>query len=564
MDNTAFDLNSLVVRATAQAPYEGEIAGAAKKIGQTAEQQFAETSEAGKKVRETFEADKSAVEEAKKGMGPVPDEKWTKQAPEPSPLQAFGSAASVFAIAAAAFTHTPITNALNGAAAAMNALHANDLKAYEDAYNTWKENTRLAMERHTAMHQEYQDAMEKMKTDLTAGNTMLQMIATKYGDKITETYHQAGLLGQLDQAWQSRNSAMLQIAQIIPTIEKGHDQRMMLMADPDYREVMDKIQKYQAGQGPPPSAEDGARLRSAIQKATQASASYGGGTMTPSKMKMQAIQEVMDEKHVPYAVASAQVEADEALAKSNAMGSGLTDDAKHLAAVSYLVTGNLPYLGMGAAGGGRQAIMNEAAKIAKEANLTPEEIIGARAEVKSDFASLASLTRVADSAISFENTALKNLDLAMQLYPKDSSPDMGPLINRWVMEGETMLGDPTIPKYAAALLTGANEYAKVTSGATGAQGSTDASRRETAEVLNRYLDKGQIGPLIDEALKPDMKNREKSLLTQRDEIKKRIQSAMATKETPDQADKFEVGKVYKDKNGNKARYKGNGQWEDVP
>ncbi len=109
------------------------------------------------------------------------------------PVKAFGSVGSVFAMVAAAFTHRPMINALQGSAAAMDAVREGDEKSYKDAYTAWKANTDLALKRHDMMHQEYQDAEALMKTDIAAGNLQMALIARKYDDKQTQFLAENGL-----------------------------------------------------------------------------------------------------------------------------------------------------------------------------------------------------------------------------------------------------------------------------------------------------------------------------------------------------------------------------------
>ena len=134
------------------------------------------------------------------------------------------------------------------------------------------------------------------------------------------------------------------------------------------------------------------------------------------------------------------------------------------------ITGQLPPLGMGkAATGIRQKIIERAAQMAEGDGAgsagagAADSDVGRAAGTKADTASLANITKIADSAAAYEDTAKKNFDTALSLAKKGIPTDMGPWINNWVQNGETALGDPNIPPYAAALLTGANEYAKVMS-----------------------------------------------------------------------------------------------------
>lgn len=63
------------------------------------------------------------------------------------------------AIAASAFTRTPMVNALNGAAASINALKDGKDEEYKRAYDAWRQNSELAVKRHELMHQDYEDAI---------------------------------------------------------------------------------------------------------------------------------------------------------------------------------------------------------------------------------------------------------------------------------------------------------------------------------------------------------------------------------------------------------------------
>lgn len=154
----------------------------------------------------------------------------------------------------------------------------------------------------------------------------------------------------------------------------------------------------------------------------------------------------------------------------------------------------------------------------------PDEFIANIATKKADATSLSNMTRMADAATSFERTASQNFDLALKLS-KDAVPtDWGPWLNKFIETAETQEGNKDVPPYVAAMLTAANEYAKIMSGSTGAQGSTVDSRREAAELFSPYLSAGQIDRVVAVA-KRDMANRKQSLYGQIDDIKSRLRVA---------------------------------------
>lgn len=220
-------------------------------------------------------------------------------------------------------------------------------------------------------------------------------------------------------------------------------------------------------------------------------------------------------------------------------------------------------------------VENLVATKAKDRRIGAGQLSAAIAVVKADRTSLASITKMTDAAVSFEQTASLNFDQALKLAPAAIPTNWGPWLNKWVENGETFFGNTDVPPYVTAMLTGANEYAKIMSGSTGAQGSTVDSRREAATLFSPYLSQGQIKAVVAVA-KRDMDNRKKSLDAQVETIRSRIQAedggapkqAEAAAPSPGEAaakpsaGKFEEGKVYRDGKGNKARYQG-GKWVPV-
>jgi hypothetical protein len=180
-----------------------------------------------------------------------------------------------------------------------------------------------------------------------------------------------------------------------------------------------------------------------------------------------------------------------------------------------------PYLGRSKAG---QDLIKQVTMNMPHAGGTPGDFIANVGTVKADDSSLRNMTKMADAATSFERTASQNFDLALKLSHGAVPTDWGPWLNRWIMNGETQAGNKDVPPYVTAMLTGANEYAKIMSGSTGAQGSTVDSRREAAELFSPYLSAGQIDRVVAVA-KADMGNRKQSLYGQIDDITARLRAA---------------------------------------
>ena len=113
------------------------------------------------------------------------------------PLSAFGSLGSVAGMIASAFTHHPMQNAMEASAAAMNAIHAGDQKAYDQAHEAWKQNLDLAIKRHEIEQQRFGDAMKLMDTDIRLGEAQLRNNAIRFGNKQELAMLDAGMLPQL-------------------------------------------------------------------------------------------------------------------------------------------------------------------------------------------------------------------------------------------------------------------------------------------------------------------------------------------------------------------------------
>jgi hypothetical protein len=171
--------------------------------------------------------------------------------------------------------------------------------------------------------------------------------------------------------------------------------------------------------------------------------------------------------------------------------------------------------------GRNQLLQNKVEQILAERKVDPTTIAVAQGAFKADQGSLTKATALRDAVHSYEGTALRNLDQATIEMGKTSPTNFGPWLNHWVMTGETQMGDTRPPAAEGAVITFANEYAKVMSGSTGAQAATDSSRREAAEKFSPYFSKGQF----DEAARiarTDMKNRMTELDDNVDIIKSRI------------------------------------------
>ncbi len=113
------------------------------------------------------------------------------------PMEQFGSVGFIFAMAASAFTRSPMTSALNAGAAAMTAIQEGDEKAYKSAYQAWKDNSDLALKRFDMEHRLYEDANQLLTTDMNLWKTKTSMIAAQFNDQTTLAMLDAGMYPQV-------------------------------------------------------------------------------------------------------------------------------------------------------------------------------------------------------------------------------------------------------------------------------------------------------------------------------------------------------------------------------
>jgi hypothetical protein len=151
------------------------------------------------------------------------------------PVTAFGSVGSVFAMLASSFAGLPMEASLNAGAAAINAIHQGDEKAYQREFDTWKANTDLAIKRHDIERQSYNDALTLMNSNINAGRTKMELAATQFGDEKVQALLENGMDKELDDLFISRNKAAIELAITRDKWEKEHEQTLALKNDPDWQ-----------------------------------------------------------------------------------------------------------------------------------------------------------------------------------------------------------------------------------------------------------------------------------------------------------------------------------------
>lgn len=197
------------------------------------------------------------------------------------PIESFGSFASIFAMVASAFTRAPMENALNGAAAAMNARRENNEFEYQRSMDAFKLNSDLAIKRFNMQHTAMQDAFGIMEKDTQRGNAKLLETATKFGDEQVLALYNAGMFPEIQKLEDSRLKANEGVVNAIVNIrrmeeQERHNKAMEGRQTPDQEFAARWKQQYPEG-----TAEQFAEAYDKFKQGQKAPST--GGVMTPGR-----------------------------------------------------------------------------------------------------------------------------------------------------------------------------------------------------------------------------------------------------------------------------------------
>jgi hypothetical protein len=160
------------------------------------------------------EEDRTRALKAYEAQGIKPEEfkPWNAEAEhkkfESDPIAGFGSVGSVFAMIASAFTKAPMLSSIEGMAGALNGIKQGNEASYTRAYDSWKENVKVAKERHEIQHQAYTDALNLSTHDLALSGAKLRAEAARFGDKQLLALAENGMVKEIYDTIAARNRAM--------------------------------------------------------------------------------------------------------------------------------------------------------------------------------------------------------------------------------------------------------------------------------------------------------------------------------------------------------------------
>jgi hypothetical protein len=195
--------------------------------------------------RDFYRAMKSRLEQESASIQDIkPWNPVTMAPPKHDLWEQFGSPAFLIAMMASSFTAMPMVSALNSGAAAMNAINQGDLDAYNRAFDEWKANTNLAIQRHNLEHTEFEDIGQLWDKDQQAGKARLANYLTRIDDRRKLALLNAGMDDELWKSVSATHDAFGNIIKTIPEMLKTKAMVDTLNKDERWTKGTDRMGAY--------------------------------------------------------------------------------------------------------------------------------------------------------------------------------------------------------------------------------------------------------------------------------------------------------------------------------
>ena len=399
---------------------------------------------------------------------PKPDIKpWTEKPPENDPLKRFGSWASAFGILAGAITKTGLSSSLNAAAAGMNAIRQNDMDAYHEAKAAWKENTEIAIQQAEWESKAYQHGWDLMAKNQALGLAQLQTSAEQAKNK-----------GMIAAIKAGDYKTAFEISTGLANFAKDGPERVLRMQ------------------------ELGAKIEDQMMRANLFKQWRTEHPTASPEEQARAMTQIMSPQ---YTINQAKTLAEGAAGGSN--GFLLTPEASKIAAEKWLATGQLPATGGGKAGASQRAqVMNMGADLLMQRGGNTGTMVANAAKIKGEQTALNKLIPQQAAIESFENTALANGKVLLQLGQKVDQTGV-PVIERWIRNGrQSLAGDTDVTEFNTQLALFAPEVARILTNPTLTGVLTDNARAESEKFIPAGVTADQLKKLIP-LLEADFKRR---------------------------------------------------------
>ena len=171
-------------------------------------------------------------------------------------------------------------------------------------------------------------------------------------------------------------------------------------------------------------------------------------------------------------------------------------------------------------------IANKRVKLMKDAGITSEDVVSGRAGFKADTASLNKITPQYDAITAFENTAIRNGKILVELANKVDTTGV-PVAERWIRAGRKEIGgDADVAKFNAQMNLYRAEAARILTQPNLTGVLTDTARKEMEEVISNSATSKQITEVVS-LLERDFGNRKHTLEEQIAAIRTRMRGRVA-------------------------------------
>lgn len=170
-------------------------------------------------------------------------------------------------------------------------------------------------------------------------------------------------------------------------------------------------------------------------------------------------------------------------------------------------------------------IQNMRMRVMNEARITSEDVVSGRAGFKADTASLNKITPQYDAITAFENTAIRNGKILIDLAKKADTTGV-PAVERWIRAGRQATGDPDVAKFNAQLHLYRAEAARILTQPNLSGVLSDSAREEMKEFLQGGASAKQIEDVVT-LLERDFHNRKSTLEDQIASIRLRMKGRVS-------------------------------------
>ena len=465
------------------------------------------------------------------------------KAPEPDPIQGFGSFASILGIIGSAVLKQPISTALNASAAAMKARNAQDWAAYEAHYREWKDQTDLAFKQAAWEQNHFNDALELMKTDQAAGLAKFSALATLTNNDAARIALESGdpkmmgeYAGSLARLSEAMNTQAIRVQE--------------LKVRQDYYDWLKSGGKM--------GSSLGAMRAHVAQLRAQAEALPPGD---PQRVEIEASADRLDKE-----IGDEQAKSDQPVEQTPAQRTATAA----MVASGMPISQAVPGWGKAATAARTQA-KNDAIELIKKQNpgiddaAAGEVYANRQIEYAAGKSSETQLTKMLGATKQAVDQLDFNIDKAKEEMAKLKSSDLSPIINAIARGEAKWTGDPAYSGLFFYMNAVANESARILSGGQASAAQLHVGAMEEAQKwASINMTPASFNEVAD-SMKAEGAERLRTfngaIKYQREQRGGGGGVSGGSGAAPPAPDKFTVGTVYTDAKGNKAKYLGGGKWE---